>query len=313
MLNIKKFFKTIKEPENSFLMSCGIKISAIYLIVLSIFYYLTWIVVSLNSIYLESNDIGFNQDLREDFITQATLVMVDQLGAVFISLLLLFITGLYIGKVLLRPFEVIGEFSRKQVEGEKGSYVVDLFSDYRLLTRFSDLFFQYIHQSLEKKSLTPREIPTHYQGIHKPKFEKVFFFHFFILIIILATGSGLFLYNVSTQMHSDIIDLLLKILKSDSNNVGYFVSEQITIFESIVLVAILSLFVSYSVLSFHLYGRVSGAIFAFFSTMRSFMKGNKSARVHLVGYAHIRKNGRLFNKFLDYIERQCSIDHNSKK
>ena len=69
---------------------------------------------------------------------------------------------------------------------------------------------------------------------------------------------------------------------------------------------------SYLTLAFHLYGKVSGAVFAFFSTMRSFMKGNRKARVHLIGYAQIRPHGRSFNKYLDYIERLCENDENKK-
>jgi hypothetical protein len=52
----------------------------------------------------------------------------------------------------------------------------------------------------------------------------------------------------------------------------------------------------------HLYGKVSGAAFGIFSTMRSFMKGDHFSRVHLVGYAHIRDNTRKLNKYLDFAQ-----------
>ena len=271
------------------------------------------VIRSLNSIYLESQIPSFTEDIRNDFIAQSMTMLFEQFTIVLLSLIMLFFAGMYIGKVLLRPFEVIGEYSISQVEGKETIYNVDLFSDYRLLTNFSDIFFDYVKGCLGLMELSAREIPKHYLGIHKPKFEKVFFVHFFVLIIILSTVSGLFLYNVSTQIHADLIDKLLHILKQDSSNIGYFLGQQIVIFDSIVITVILSLFISYVLLSFHLYSKVSGAIFAFFSTMRSFMRGRFSSRVHLVGYGHIRKNGRAFNKFLDHIERQCSIDHNNRK
>ncbi|MBC75544.1 MAG: hypothetical protein CME64_05955 [Halobacteriovoraceae bacterium] len=55
-------------------------------------------------------------------------------------------------------------------------------------------------------------------------------------------------------------------------------------------------------LSTHLYGKVNGAVFGFFSTMRAFMKGDHKARVHLLGYNHIRPFGRAFNQYLKWVE-----------
>jgi hypothetical protein len=42
--------------------------------------------------------------------------------------------------------------------------------------------------------------------------------------------------------------------------------------------------------------------------MRSFMKGNHSSRVHLVGYTHLREYTRKLNKYLDYIQNNFSKD-----
>ena len=64
--------------------------------------------------------------------------------------------------------------------------------------------------------------------------------------------------------------------------------------------------VSYSGLTIHLYQKVSGAAFGFFSTMRSFAKGNYNTRVHLIGYTHIRQHGRALNKYLDFIQKKIA-------
>jgi hypothetical protein len=76
-----------------------------------------------------------------------------------------------------------------------------------------------------------------------------------------------------------------------------------TVALSIILIAIF-----YIALGFHLYEKVSGAAFGIFSTMRSFMKGNRFSRVHLVGYAYIRDYTRKFNKYLDYMQNNFDKD-----
>jgi hypothetical protein len=69
---------------------------------------------------------------------------------------------------------------------------------------------------------------------------------------------------------------------------------------------------SYILLGLHLYSKVSGAAFGIFSTMRSFMKGNYSSRVHLVGFAHIREYTRKLNKYLDYIQNNFTKEQSKK-
>ena len=308
-----KLSKLFKEDDTRFLLSCGMKLSIIYLVVSGVYYYLIWIITSVNGVYLESKNIGLTSELRNDFIQNVFQVLVDLIPNIMFFYLLIFFGGIYVGKVLMRPFEIIGNFCQEKTEGKDVVYTTDLFTDYKLLSRFSEYFFDYLEARLYKKNLKAKPVPKYFLGVHGPQFEKVFFFHFFILIVILSGFSGLFFYFVSTEIQESMVDTYLQLVAQKDKSVGYFIKNQSSIFESITIGSILSILVSFVILSFHLYGKVSGAIFAFFSTMRSFMKGNFKARVHLIGYSHIRKYGRAFNKYLDYIERECSIDNNSEK
>ena len=65
-------------------------------------------------------------------------------------------------------------------------------------------------------------------------------------------------------------------------------------------------FVSYAVLAIVLYNKVSGAAFAYFATMRSFMKGKFSSRVHLIGYSYVRNYGRDLNRYLKFLETRLN-------
>ena len=65
-------------------------------------------------------------------------------------------------------------------------------------------------------------------------------------------------------------------------------------------------FLFYLGLSFHLYAKVSAPAFAIFATMRSFLKGNTKARVHLIGNYYARPETKKLNQYLDYIEKNVS-------
>ncbi|MFT6630531.1 MAG: hypothetical protein ACJAS4_000469 [Bacteriovoracaceae bacterium] len=307
-----KFSKLFKDEDSRFLLTCGVKLSGIYLVAAAFIYYAMWLILSLNSVYFESKNIGFTEELREAFLQNSLGFLYQQFPNIILFFVVLFFGGMYIGKVLLRPFEIIAHYCDSKVEDKNITYNPDIFSDYKLLTRFSEFFFRYIDERMKKKSLKPNTIAPHFSKIHSPPFERVFFFHFMVLVFMLAGFTATFIVFISTEVRSNLIDLSLKMVSIKDPTVGYFMENQSYIYDSVASVAVLIITVSYFVLSFHLYGKISGAIFAFFSTMRAFMKGNFKARVHLIGYGHIRPHGRSFNKYLDHIERECSIDHNDK-
>ncbi len=107
-----------------------------------------------------------------------------------------------------------------------------------------------------------------------------------------------------------LITLALETIGSKKAVIAEFIMNQSSIFNTTVTLAVILTSIGYITLSFHLYSKVSGAVFAYFATMRSFMRGNHEARVHLIGYAHIRPHGRAFNKYLDLVARECRTEDN---
>jgi hypothetical protein len=98
-----------------------------------------------------------------------------------------------------------------------------------------------------------------------------------------------------------MIELASKTLPS-SKDANRFLNAQDFVMDDLISLTIFLIATLYLALGMHLYGKVSGAAFGIFSTMRSFMKGDHFSRVHLVGYAHIRDNTRKLNKYLDFAQ-----------
>ncbi len=302
--------RLFKDEDGRFIITCGAKFVGISFLAAINLYYVLWNIISLNNLFIESKKFGLSQDMREDFLVKALEVFGENLIFVFLFFIFLFLAGAYIGKVLLRPFELIGDYCIRKTNGETCEYNPDLFSDYKLLSRFSEYFFQYLSEIEKDKSLRTTTIPPIYQKIHKPPFERVFFFHFFILVIILAGTSVVFMNYILSEVKQSIIGIVYSLKLDTDTSIGYLLTNQDFIFQSILIYTSLIIFVGYFFLSFHLYSKISGAIFAFFSTMRAYSKGNYKARVHLIGYAHIRPHGRSFNKYLDHLERECKVNNN---
>lgn len=309
-LKLKTLFR---EEDSRFILISGLKFALISVTCLLFIYYITWIIITLNNVLFEAKGFSSGPSFKDGFMDNALALVYDKLPYLLCFFIFNFFSGIYVAKVLIRPFEIIGHYCREKMIGNNIDYNPDLFSDYRLLTRFSEFFFRYIDESVKRGELRPNIIPENFAKIRTPRFEKVFFFHFLLYISIIAISTTIMAVQLTSTIQEQIVDLSIKVLNKDKSSVAYFLNHQTEVFDSVIVVSVCLFIVSYLLLGLHLYGKVAGAIFGFFATMRSFMRGNYSARVHLVGYAQIRPQSRSLNKYLDQVERECIKNKNEVK
>ncbi len=298
---LKRVFKT---EDSRFIMSVGLKVSGISLGITIIVYWFLFQIMRLNHAFFKSH--GFPEFAEESpFFDHIIQEAVENIPLLFAFHVFLFFIGVYVGWLILRPFRTMGEYCEAALENPSVAYHVEQFSTYSLLTRFSEFFFEYLRESRNKNMIINNSIPPQYSKIHKPVFDTIFMLHFGLLLLIISISSAVFIIENSSSVFESMIDLATKTL-SNQKSVSRFFSEQMFILDDIVVLTIVLITFSYIILGFHLYAKVSGAAFGIFSTMRAFMKGNHSSRVHLVGFSHIRDYTRKLNKYLDYIQNNIS-------
>lgn len=294
------FRKVFKTEDSRFLMSVGLKVSGISFGINVFLFYFVFQVMRLNHAFFSAH--GFPQFGEDspfyDYVLQESL---ENLSVFFLFHIILFFIGVYVGWLILRPFRTIAEYCEEVIASQNTIYKVEEFSNFNLLTRFSELFFEFLRDSREKGRIVVHSIPPQFSRIHKPVQDKIFMLHFGLLLIIIAISSAIFTVQNSSAIFLNMVELATKTLSGDQSMHRYFL-EQTFILDELVFMTLAMVFLFYVLLGFHLYAKVSGAAFGIFSTMRSFMKGNYSSRVHLVGYAYIREYTRKLNKYLDYID-----------
>lgn len=298
LIHLKRVFKT---EDSRFIASVGLKISAISFGVTLVIYMFLFEVIRLNHAFFQAHGlVEFSeQNFFYEFVTQEAI---ESIPVIFAFHIFLFFIGSYAGWLILRPFKVIGEYCEEVLENVNAAYKVEEFSNYRLLTRFSEFFFEYLREARLKQDLTQHSIPPQYSRIHKPVFDKIFMLHFGILLVIVSICSVLFITESVSSIFMSMVELATSALH-EPKAVGRFFGHQMFIVNDIVWLTVTLVTFSYILLGLHLYAKVSGAAFGIFSTMRSFMKGNYSSRVHLVGFAYVRDYTRKLNKYLDYVEK----------
>lgn len=304
LLSSKNFKNAFSTEDSRFILITGIKVSLIAFAVTMFVSYIIWLMMSMNNVFFEANGFFNITELRQAYFDFILTKIVFKLHYFLIFFVILFFMGMYVGWILLRPFQEIGKYCEQIIEDKNATYSPDLFSDYKLLTRFSEFFFLYLKDCEKKGELFEGTIPPQFTKIHGPVFDKVFFFHFLLFILMILITSTYVILFATVEIHDGIVDLAIQTLAANGKSMGYFLKNQIYIFESVQIITVLLLSFFYLLLAFNLYSKVSGAVFAFFSTMRAFMKGNYHSRVHLIGYGYLRPQGRMVNKYLDYISRK---------
>ena len=292
--------RVFKSDDTKFVVLTGIKVSSISLLINFIIYTCLFEVMRLNYVFFRSQ--GF-PDFQDDqvFFNYITSEAVENLPVLFLFHIFLFFIGTYVGWLILRPFRMIGDYCEEIIENPEAIYMVDEFSTYKLLTRFSEFFFEFLRDSREKKQLPTNTVPPQFSKIHQPVTDRVFMLHFGLLLVIVAISSSVFIIENGSAVFHSMIELASKTLTS-SKDANRFLNAQDFVMDDLISLTIFLITTLYLALGMHLYGKVSGAAFGIFSTMRSFMKGDHFSRVHLVGYAHIRDNTRKLNKYLDFAQ-----------
>jgi hypothetical protein len=297
---LQELRKAFKTEDSRFLVYTGLKVAGIsFFINVAVYTYLFQL-MRLNYVFFKAQGMPYIEDETVFFhylFSEAS----GNLTVFLIFHFVLFFIGTYVGWLILRPFRVIGEYCENVINEPNMIYKIDEFSTYKLLTRFSEFFFEYLREGRRKGAIVSNSIPPQFSRIHGPVTDRVFMLHFGLLLIIVAISSILFIIENATSIYIAMVELATKTIKNQAVANKFFGS-QLFILDDLTFFSILLFTVSYFALGFHLYDKVSGAAFGIFSTMRSFMKGNHFSRVHLVGYGYIRDYTRKLNKYLDYIQ-----------
>ena len=300
-LNLKSI---LSDTEVQFRLLTSLKMTMIFLISFCLMGSYIIIQLGVNLVFFKANEsLGINE--FEGIFYDSILGSISDFaiyGTMF--LFLINVASMYISDLLLRPFRIIGDYcERKTLKSSENDYNPDFFSELKILSQFSEFFFNTVETAAENKNLTKIVIPKKYKKIHQPVFETVFFFHFSFYVLAAVLMLSIAVFTFTDGLYENLI-LLAGNTLPNSPSINYFLKEQNVIIDQITITSLSVGVVLYIALAFHLYDKVSTPAFAFFATMRSFMKGNYRQRVHLIGFPYLRNQSRKFNKYLDWVEKE---------
>jgi hypothetical protein len=265
---------------------------------------LLWLVLELDFLFFQSFEINGQIAFKNTFYDYISNKMLMITPYVIVFFIILIVLGMYTSNLMLRPFKQISTFCRTFADDpENAQYDPDFFSDLKLLTRFSEFFFIRVKDMLEDREKV--EIPDRYKKFHTPIFEAGFFFQSSFFIFITAVLSFLGSHRILIEVHESLVTLADHTLNSEKEIIE-FLSAQGQIFDSITWIVCVIHIVLNIFLVFNLYSQVSKPAFGVFATMRSFLRGNRKARIHLLGNYYLRSETKEINAFLSELEKKLT-------
>lgn len=300
-----RYLKYLRDEEQRFKIGMGLKFLGISLACTLSVLLFTYLLVRIDLIFFVAHGFPGALDFQEAFYEFIYSSLYDEMIWVFASGIFIFSLGYYLSGIMLRPFRVIGQYCEDKMNDKKNYYTPDFFSDLKLLTSFSVFFFSKIDEASIKGKLEVVEIPAHFTRIHKPSFEKTFFLNYLFVVVIFALLSSLGIVALNLQVRDQVFELSRKFLASNQQ-VSYFLDQQFIIADIAVYFFVGLHLIFYFLLGIYMYSKVASPSFAVFATMRSFLKGNRHNRVHLIGFYYLRNDCRKINKYLDYVQKNLT-------
>lgn len=304
MEKIREFFKW--DDYQKLRLKVAFILLAVPTVVWSIVALFFHIVIKLNLYYLNAFSpqevLEVSQKIELFFEEKSAFYLMIFAGHLVLNLF----CGLHIAARLVRPFRRMAEFCKLAQKNPGVIYEPDFFSDFKFLTSFTDYFFSHLQQSRQKKIWSAQTIPPHYSRVRGPVFERSYFLSLFIVFALMTILAVTFLYFWSIDLNGELMNIALATLKKSESMEVHLFREQALLLNNIINFSAVLLFLTYSVLVSYFYQIAAGAAFAFFSTFRSYIKGQTHSRVHLIGHSFLRDYGREVNQYLKVVSRELS-------
>lgn len=292
------------DDELMFKVGTGLKFVTISIFFLMLVLAFTFIMVRIDLNYFNSKGFPGAAEFEDAFFGFVYSSVNSKWPLLVFPIMAIFAIGYYVAIIMMRPFKVIARFCEERLADQSMQYSPDLFSDLKLLTSFTAFFFARIDEAKVRGKFEKIEIPEGFTKIHKPVFEKNFFFNYFFLIIAFSLLASIGILFLNFEIHDQIMILGKQILKSETNKeISIFLGDQFEVTKIVTEYLLGFHVVIYCMFGLHLYSKVSTPAFAVFATMRSFLKGNVHNRIHLVGYSYLRNDCRIMNKYLDHVQK----------
>jgi hypothetical protein len=297
MKNIS-FANLFKSQDSRYTLKTAFLVTMVPLLMLAMIIYSIWLLVVFNHSYFIANGMTVLEHSREDFMFYILQSQMDYLPYLFMFFVVVFFLGMFLAYVVLRPFNQIQYMCEGLLTFSDTPVRVDGLNRQKIIIKIGQFLYDY--HNAKKTKTGSASLPKDIEDIKGPALDKVFYFQF-ICIILILTAVTLYSVTIFTgQLYDSIVETAVVMLKAPKG-MALFLSSQKDIIDLIIYVPCIVSCVLYGLISQLIIARIQGVTYAYVRDIKDVAKGNTSRRVfsRLDDPGH--QAAEAINKVLDYL------------
>ena len=106
-----RFTKLFSSEDSRFVVLTASKVAGVYLSSMLLVSYLMWVVLSMNNVFFEAHGFPELNEFRSAYFDYILANTFENLSYILAFYIILFLLGLYTGRILIRPFDKISDAS----------------------------------------------------------------------------------------------------------------------------------------------------------------------------------------------------------
>ncbi len=292
------FANLFQSQDSRYTLKTAFLVLMVPVLMLAMIIYSIWLLVVFNHSYFIANGMTVLEHSREDFMFFIMQSQMEYLPYVFLFFIIVFFLGMFLAYVVLRPFNQIQYMCDGLLAFSDTPVKVDGLNRQKIIIKLGQFLYDYHNAKKENKGQAV--LPKDLEDIKGPALDKVFYFQF-ICIILILTAVTLFSVTLFTgQLYNSIVETAIVMLKAPKG-MALFLSSQKEIIELIIYVPCVVSCILYGLISHLIIARIQGVTYAYVRDIKDVSKGNTSRRVFSRVDDPGHQAAEAINKVLDYL------------
>ena len=268
-----------KSQDSKYFIKTAFKVTFVPLISFSIIFYSLWNVLEMNYSFFVANGFFSGPEFKEAFMDKVLLNINDYFIYFAIIITGVFMGGLFISHLALRPFEEIEDFCAEAQDDPEAEFEFNKINGQKVIYQGAAAFFEYIKFLRAGGHVDGNElIPSSLERMKKPKTDKVFLLQYISIVSIIALVTNIVFYTFTNELYQEIVQAGISMLQGNQV-VAKFMQAQEAILFNIYAVAMVMNIVLYLGISKSIIRAVDGVGYAFCRDFIQIMQGNHQKRV----------------------------------
>lgn len=302
---MQNFLRQLKEntkdvftsQDSQYFLKTALKFSAVPVFSLTLVSFLFYTILEMNYSFFVAN--GFAQESTVFYDTIFKNISGYSLYFLFMQVLV-FMLGLYISYLAVRPFDDIEYFSYRFIENPEEKLEIKGFNKSKLIYQASNYLFAYLYHHVNNCKGNRPELPYNIETLKKPPVDKVFLLQYMVIVVIITTSFSALLHNFTSELYQEIVSGGIDLLVS-SQVVSTFLDSQERILLNIRVLGIFSNLIAFYFIYRIIYNTVDGVTYGYARDMVKILKGQHHVRLRPRNDDPGQETARLINEILEDI------------